>query len=91
MTPTRKKALYVIGNPLSVTTLMNHDETAALHASFRFMVIQGTDGTSSEVHYDLPSSVIAIGGRDEDASGQLAKAAEVLDDRLTALVNTIAA
>ena len=89
MTPTRKKALYVIGNPLIAQTMMNHDETAPLHVPFRIMVIQGTSGRGSEILYDLPSSVIVIGGRNEDTNGQLAKAAKILDDKIAALVKTI--
>ena len=90
-TPTRKKALYVIGNPLIAQTMINHDETVPLQVPFRLLVIQGRDGTGSEIHYDLPSSVIAIGGRNEDASGELTKAAEILDDKIAAMVNTIVA
>ena len=69
--------------------MLAHDRSTLLHVPPRIGIIERTNNSGTEIHYDLPSSVIAIGGRAEDASGELKKAAEALDEKLEKLIRSI--
>ncbi|KZS95699.1 hypothetical protein SISNIDRAFT_483920 [Sistotremastrum niveocremeum HHB9708] len=83
-----KTILYTIGNPLIAQTMIVHDRTTALHVPPQIFIAENANGGST-ITYDLPSSVIAIGGRPEDESGELRKAAVSLDEKLEKLMRHI--
>ncbi|KAF8195960.1 hypothetical protein K438DRAFT_1719356 [Mycena galopus ATCC 62051] len=78
--------VYVLGNPLIAQTMLQHDLRAGLNIPPRLLVLEKADGTGTDVVYHLPSSVIALGN-----NGKLKAAAEVLDGKLEALVESITA
>ncbi|CAL1710118.1 unnamed protein product [Somion occarium] len=68
---------YILGNPLIAQTILKHDIIAGLHIPPKILVQEMEGGAGSRIIYELPSSVMAVGG-----SEVLKKAAEVLDVKL---------
>ncbi|CAF1123857.1 unnamed protein product [Didymodactylos carnosus] len=82
---TRKSRMFVLGNPLIARTMLEHNLTAGLHVPVRLLVLE-QDPHITTISYDLPSSLIAIGG-DNPA---LLNAAKGLDDKLEKLASQVA-
>jgi uncharacterized protein (DUF302 family) len=78
--------VYVLGNPLVAQTMLQHDLHGAYNIPPRLLVLEKADGTGTEVIYHLPSSVIALGDNEK-----LRAAAQALDSKLEALVESITA
>ncbi|KAJ7276338.1 hypothetical protein B0H12DRAFT_1084863 [Mycena haematopus] len=78
--------VYVLGNPLIAQTFLQHDLRGALNIPPRLLVLEKADGTGTDVVYHLPSSVIALDGNEK-----VRVAAEGLDGKLEALVESITA
>ncbi|KAJ6515950.1 hypothetical protein C8R45DRAFT_1087090 [Mycena sanguinolenta] len=82
----RRAVLYVLGNPLVGQTFLQYDLRGALNIPPRVLVLETADGAGTEVVYHLPSSLIAL-----DDNEKLRAAAEGLDSKLEALVESITA
>ena len=59
----RQCSLYLVGNPLIATEIVNHDLRAAMLVPFRVEVFADEDGAA--ITYDLPSSSLATLGNAE--------------------------
>lgn len=79
---------YTIGDPGIALSLLIHDRTCAVNIPPHILVAEREDGGTT-ITYDLPTSVIAIGDRPEDESGELMEAALVLDGKLEKLVREL--
>ncbi|KAJ7368245.1 hypothetical protein DFH08DRAFT_830854 [Mycena albidolilacea] len=78
--------VYVLGNPLVAQTMLQYDLRGAYNIPPRLLVLEKADGTGTEVIYHLPSSVIALSDNEK-----LRVAAQALDSKLEALVESITA
>ncbi|KAK7061669.1 TT1751-like protein [Favolaschia claudopus] len=78
--------VYVVGNPLIAQSMLQHDLHGALNIPPRLLVLEKQDSAGTEVIYHLPSSVIAL-----NDDPKLKAAAEGLDSKLQALVESITA
>jgi len=83
---TPRVIVYVLGNPLIAQTMLQHDLRGAYNIPPRVLVLEKADGTGTDVVYHLPSSVIALSDNEK-----LRAAAEALDSKLEALVESITA
>ncbi|KZT33521.1 hypothetical protein SISSUDRAFT_1132493 [Sistotremastrum suecicum HHB10207 ss-3] len=88
ITPSPRAIRYTLGNPLIAQTMLVHDRSAMLHVPPE-ICLQERKGGGSTITYDLRSASIALGGRPEDASGELLKASLDLDDKLEGLFREV--
>lgn len=78
----------VFGNPLIAITMLKHDVQAGLFVPVEAYLVEREDGKGTDVIYIKPSTLIAgEAGADE----KLKSAAEVLDGKLEALWDWVAA
>jgi len=78
--------VYVLGNPTIAQTMLQYDLRGAYNIPPRLLILEKADGTGTDVLYHLPSSVMAL-----DDDKMLKAAAEALDSKLEALVESITA
>jgi uncharacterized protein (DUF302 family) len=72
----------ILGNPLIAITMLREDISAALFAPVEVLVVDNGDGAT--IHYVQPSSLMVISD-----NPPLLKAAQALDEKLSALISTI--
>jgi len=72
--------MYTIGNPLIARTMLEHDIAAGLNVPVRLMIYEDAVTGTTQLAYDLPSSLMS-GLRNE----KVAAAAKKLDAKLIAL------
>ncbi len=72
--------LYILGNPLIAATMIRHDLGAALNVPVRVMIVEDPATRRTRLVYDLPSSLMARLGNEEDSAAALK-----LDEKLAAL------
>ena len=72
----------ILGNPLIAITMMREDISAGLFAPFELLLTDS--GAGATIQYVLPSSLIVISD-----NPPLLKAAQALDEKLSALISTI--
>ena len=77
----RRLLRWIFGNPLIAITMLEHDNTAGLFVPIELLLAESDDGTTCNITYVVPSSLIAIG-----ANPQLRAAAQALDAKAEALV-----
>jgi uncharacterized protein (DUF302 family) len=78
----------ILGNPLIAITMLKHDTSAGLYVPVELLVKEKEDG-GTDLIYNIPSNLIA----NESVEGkpvELRKAAEVLDQKLRALLLWVA-
>jgi uncharacterized protein (DUF302 family) len=75
---------YLIGNPLTASTMTRHDVAAGLYAPLRVILYETEEG-GSRFEYDLPSSLFGQFG-DE----RIAKVAYGLDNALSRVISSAA-
>lgn len=78
--------VYVLGNPIIAQTMLQYDLRGAYNIPLRLLILEKADGTGTDVLYHLPSSVMA-----PNDDKMLKAAAEALDSKLEALVESITA
>jgi uncharacterized protein (DUF302 family) len=76
----KKAKQYVVGNPLTALMMTRRDIRAALYAPLRILVYE-TDDRSTQVEYDLPSSLFGQFGDPE-----VTAVARSLDRKLDGLI-----
>jgi uncharacterized protein (DUF302 family) len=79
----RRVLRIILGNPLIAITMMREDISAGLFAPVELLLTDNGSGTT--IQYVLPSSLIVISD-----NPPLLKAAQALDEKLRALISTIA-
>jgi uncharacterized protein (DUF302 family) len=85
-TTTPQVSIYTIGNPLIAQDILKHDLRAGLHIPPRLLVLEKAGDQGTQVMYQLPSSIMALpGNEDEELKEKLA----ALDKKLEALVAKI--
>ena len=75
-----KARMYTIGNPLIARTMLEHDIAAGLNVPVRLMIFEDALSRTTQLAYDLPSSLMS-GLQNK----KLAAAAKKLDAKLIAL------
>ena len=75
-----KARMYTIGNPLIAHTMLKHDIAGALNVPVRLMIYEDPVSRTTQLAYDLPSSLIS-GLQNEEVMA----AAKKLDAKLIAL------
>ncbi|KAF7352844.1 TT1751-like protein [Mycena venus] len=83
---TPRVVVYVLGNPVIAQTMLQYDLRGAVNIPPRLLVLEKADDAGTDVVYHLPSSVIALSDNEK-----LRAAAEALDSKLEALVESITA
>jgi uncharacterized protein (DUF302 family) len=81
----RKALRAILGNPLIAITMLRHDLTAGLFAPVEFLILE-EDHNRSSLTYVRPSSLMVV-----DDNPPLRAAAQVLDEKLAALVARVTA
>jgi uncharacterized protein (DUF302 family) len=80
----RRSLRVILGNPTIAITMLQHDLNAGLFAPVEVLLVEEADGTSS-LMYVKPSSLMVVVSNPE-----LLSAAQVLDEKLQALVVKVA-
>jgi hypothetical protein len=80
----RKVMRWILGNPLTAITIIQHDITASLFAPVELLLVENESGGGSTVICDLPSSLLVI-----EPNPALLAAAHVLDHKLQMLVSRV--
>lgn len=76
----KKAKQYVVGNPLTATTMTRHDIRAGLYAPLRLLVYEAGD-RSTRVELDLPSSLFG-----QFNNPEITTVAQALDIKLANLI-----
>ncbi|KAL4253224.1 protein of unknown function DUF302 [Abortiporus biennis] len=82
----RETHIYTIGNPILGEAMLSLDLTTGLHIPPKFLVLAREDGKGTDITYDLMTSVADLKGNEE-----LKKAAQIVDDKLEAMVKRVLA
>lgn len=80
----RRSLRVILGNPTIAITMLRHDLNAGLFAPVELLLVEEADGTSS-LMYVKPSSLMVV-----ESNSELLSAAQILDEKLQALVVKIA-
>jgi uncharacterized protein (DUF302 family) len=78
----RRVLRIIFGNPLIAITMLREDISAGLFAPVELLLLDNDSGTT--IQYVQPSSLIVI-----NDNPPLLKAAQALDEKLSALISTI--
>ena len=76
--------LYLVGNPVIATRILDIDPLAALYVPFRVAIYEGDGAGGARISFDRPASSLAtLGNAKIDAIGRQ------LDDKIDAVVQAI--
>jgi hypothetical protein len=80
----KKCRLYLVGNPVIATHILDIDPRAALYVPFRVAIYQGDGANGAQISFDRPGSSLAtLGSAKIDAIGRQ------LDDKIDAVVQAV--
>ncbi len=80
----KKCRLYLVGNPVIATQILDIDPLAALYVPFRVAIYEGYGAGGARISFDRPGSSLAtLGNATIDAIGRQ------LDDKIDAVVQAI--
>jgi hypothetical protein len=80
----KKCRLYLVGNPVIATRILDIDPLAALYVPFRVAIYEGDGGGGARISFDRPGSSLAtLGNAEIDVIGRQ------LDDKIDAVVQAI--
>jgi hypothetical protein len=80
----KKCRLYLVGNPVIATRILDIDPRAALYVPFRVAIYEGDGAGGAQISFDRPGSSLAtLGNATIDAIGRQ------LDDKIDAVVQAV--
>lgn len=80
----KRCVLYIVGNPLIASDIIDIDRAASFYVPFRIAVYESADDGTGVIAYDRPSSFLAALGRDE-----LKPFGALLDGKVDALLAAV--
>ncbi|KAJ7634581.1 hypothetical protein FB45DRAFT_1056589 [Roridomyces roridus] len=86
--PARRVLFYHIGNPIIAETMIRHDIRASHNLPPRVLIVEREDGSGTDVHFHLPSSVIYLNRPHTEmkaATDRLDRIFEGIGERITAV------